>query len=92
MKSQLDMFKAEVRAFPCDRRWLEVQQAARFLNVVHGVDADKWWEKRVWRIVAPLRAAGVPEDEIRLQVLAFQQAVQIELQALCNQSVHGGAA
>ena len=92
MKSQLDMFKAEVLAFPCDRRWLEVQQAARFLNIVHGPDADKWWKQRIKRVAAPLRAAGVPEEEIRRQVNAFQTAVQVELQALCNQSVHGGAA
>lgn len=92
MKSQIDMFKAEVVVFPCDRRWLEVQQAARFLNIVHGPDADKWWKKRVSRVAAPLRAAGVSEEEIRRQVLAFQQAVQSELQALCNQSAHGGAA
>ncbi|TCN25888.1 hypothetical protein EV184_118112 [Sinorhizobium americanum] len=26
MKSQLDMFKAEVIVFPCDRRWMEIRK------------------------------------------------------------------
>lgn len=84
MKSQLDMFKAEVVAFPCDRRWLEVQQAARFLNIVQGPNADKWWKKRIQAIASPLRAAGVPEEEIRRQVFAFQEAVQVALWDLMN--------
>ncbi|WP_412550019.1 DUF6074 family protein [Sinorhizobium americanum] len=69
-----------------------MQQAARFLTIVHGPDADRWWKKRVRRVAAPLRAAGVSEEEISRQVLAFQDAVQMELHALCSQSTHGGAA
>ncbi|AWI58998.1 hypothetical protein AB395_00003362 [Sinorhizobium fredii CCBAU 45436] len=71
---------------------MEVQQAARFLNIVHGPNAEKWWKKRTRSIAASLRVAGVPEDEIRQQVLAFQDAVQMELQTLGNQPAQGGAA
>ncbi|MDI7865056.1 DUF6074 family protein [Rhizobiaceae bacterium n13] len=84
MKSQLDMFKAEVIVFPCGRRWLEVQQAARFLNIVHGPNADKWWKKRIQSMASSLRSSGVAEEEIRRQVLAYQEAVQGALWELTN--------
>ncbi|MFC3207391.1 DUF6074 family protein [Aquamicrobium soli] len=83
MISQLDLFKAEVVAFPADRRRVEVIRAAKFLNVVRGgIYAERGW-KRICRDMArSLRDAGVEEIEVRRQIMAFQDAVQAELNAM----------
>jgi hypothetical protein len=85
MRSQLDFFKADVIAFPLDRRRVEVIRAAKFLNVVHGAYAERGW-KRICRDMArQLRAVGIEESEVRSQVMAFQEAVQGELRAMVEQ-------
>lgn len=78
---------ALIIAFPLDRRWLEVTQAAKLLNRVHGRPADDWWKKTCKVMAADLRSAGVDDHEVRRQILAFQDAVQVELQTL---ALHAG--
>lgn len=87
---QLDMFRAEVIAFPLDRRWFEVMQAAKLLDFIQGKEVDKWWRKTCRKMADHLRSAGVPEDEVRRQILAFQGAVQVEVQRLAQQSMQAG--
>ncbi|MDB5522359.1 MAG: hypothetical protein JWM58_122 [Rhizobium sp.] len=73
--------------FPIARRLREVRQAAEELNQMHGEAAVLFWKARIRSIADPLAAAGIPEDEVRRQVFAFQDAVQRELQALALDSV-----
>lgn len=87
MARQLDMLKAEVVPFPFDRRWREVQGAARFINVVSTFDngqegVDQWWGKKCAEMAKRLRKAGVGETEIRFQLLTFENAVQAALRDL----------
>lgn len=85
MRSQLDFFKAEVVAFPFDRRRAEVIRAAKFLNVVHGEFAERGWKRICKDMAKRMRAAGLSEAEIRSQAVAFQNAVQGELRAMMVQ-------
>jgi hypothetical protein len=87
---QLDMFRAEVIAFPLDRRWFEVMQAAKLLDFSQGKEINRWWRKTCRKMADGLRSAGVPESEVRRQILAFQDAVQIEVQRLARQSAQAG--
>lgn len=71
-------------AFPAERRRAEVERAAKFLDVVQGVYADRGW-KRICRDVARrLRDAGIAEPEVRRQLIAFQDAVQVELRSMAE--------
>lgn len=74
-------------AFPFARRLKEVREAAEELNRMHGEAAVLFWKALIRSIADPLTAAGIPEDEVRRQVFAFQDAVQKELQALALESV-----
>lgn len=67
-------------AFPAARRRSEIEQAARMLNETHGPAAVAAWKELAQSMAVRMRAMGVAEDEVREQILAFQTAVQIELQ------------
>jgi hypothetical protein len=84
MRSQLDFFKADVIAFPLDRRRVEVIRAAKVLNVVQGAYAERGWKRICRDLARELRAAGVDELEVRQQIMAFQDAVQDELRAMVD--------
>ncbi|MCY0094606.1 DUF6074 family protein [Hoeflea ulvae] len=73
---------ALVIAFPLDRRRVEVIQAAKRLDLLHGQPADKWWKETCKAMADDLRSVGVGDEDVRRQVLAFQDAVQVELQRL----------
>lgn len=75
---QRDLFKADVLTFPLART-AEVRRMARFLAVVHGHFAERYYAKRCRQLAKQMRAAGIPHSEIRRQIQAFQEAVQVEL-------------
>ncbi|MDI6029067.1 DUF6074 family protein [Corticibacterium sp. UT-5YL-CI-8] len=75
---QLDFFKAEVRAFPLAQT-VEVQRMARFLSVVHGENAERYYLKRCRELSKRMRSAGLSELEVRCQIADFQTAVQHQL-------------
>jgi hypothetical protein len=76
---------AEPIAFPAAFRTREVRQAAEELNKTHGEAAVRFWKSLIRSIADPLSAAGIPDDEVRRQVYAFQDAVQMELQSLAEE-------
>ena len=72
---------SEVIAFPSARRRAEVLRAANMLNQTHGEAANEAWRSLMRAMAAQLTAMGVSTGEMRQQVLEFQAAVQLELQA-----------
>ena len=75
---QRDFFKADVMVFPLART-IEVPRMARFLLVVHGEAAEKFYRKRCRELAKRMRAAGLSDAEINRQILDFQDAVQVAL-------------
>ena len=75
---QRDFFKADVLVFPLART-VEVPRMARFLLVVHGEGAQKYYVKRCRELAKRMRAAGLSDTEIWRQIADFQDAVQISL-------------
>lgn len=88
---QHDLFKAVVFAFPLART-VEVPRMARFLIVVQGANAEKYYRKRCSELAKRMRAAGLNEDEIRRQISGFQDAVQSHLRENHKREISGGAA
>lgn len=78
---QLDFFKAEVRPYPLART-IEVPWMVRFLTVCHGDRAEKYYRDRCRELAKRMRKAGLSEDEIRRQILDFQDAVQRQLREM----------
>jgi predicted secreted protein len=72
---------SEVIAFPSARRRAEVLHAVNMLNQTHGEAANEAWRSLMRSMAAQLTAVGVSAGEMRQQVLEFQAAVQLELQA-----------
>ena len=69
-------------AFPVSHRTADVRKAAETLNETHGEAAALYWKSLVRSIADSLLAMGIPDDEVRREILAFQDSVQMELQAL----------
>jgi hypothetical protein len=70
--------------FPAASRHREVREAAEMLNRTHGEAATLYWRTLVRSIAEPMTALGVPEDEVRRQIFAFQDAVQAELRTMAD--------
>jgi len=81
MRKQLDLFKAEVMAFPLERT-VDVARMARFLDVVQGDRALLHYVKICKRMNRRLRSIGISPEEARRHVEAYQTAVQTELARL----------
>ena len=71
----------EVIAFPSSRRRAQVLQAVKMLNETHGEAANEAWRSLMRALADQLTAMGISAGEMRRQVLEFQAAVQLELQA-----------
>jgi hypothetical protein len=61
---------------------MHVREAAEMLNRTHGEAAVAYWKTLVRSIADPLIAIGIPEDDVRREILEFQASVQLELQNL----------
>ena len=72
---------SQIISFPAARRRADVLQAARMLNETHGPAANEAWRALMSGLADELRATGIPEAEMRRQVMEFQAAVQLELRA-----------
>ncbi|MBX9459261.1 MAG: hypothetical protein KL863_26240 [Rhizobium sp.] len=73
----------QVIAFPAAQRRAQILQAVEMLNDTHGEAANQAWRSMMRSMAEQLTAQGIPQDEMRRQVLEFQAAVQFEL---CAQS------
>lgn len=69
-------------AFPVSHRTADVRKAAEVLNETHGEAAAVYWKSLVRSIADSLLAMGIPDDEVRREILEFQDCVQAELQAI----------
>lgn len=66
--------------FPVVRRLHAIRSAAAELEDLHGAEALQFWRRRCRALADELFACGCSEEEVRHQVLVFQDEVQIELQ------------
>jgi hypothetical protein len=66
--------------FPVVRRLHAIRGAAAELEDLHGAEALQFWRRRCRALADELLACGCSEDEVRHQVMVFQDEVQAELQ------------
>jgi len=69
----------EVVAFPLAARVGDVERCARELDRIHGNAAVEYWKIECRQLAVELSALGLPDSEIRREVLAFQAEVQIAM-------------
>ena len=69
-------------AFPISHRTADVRKAAEILSQTHGEAAVLYWKSLVRSIADSLLEMGIPDDDVRREILAFQDCVQIELQTI----------
>jgi hypothetical protein len=65
--------------FPVASRAGDIERCARELDDRHGVEAADYWKTECRRLASQLTAIGLSEDEMRHQVMLFQEEVQAEL-------------
>ncbi|WFS04783.1 DUF6074 family protein [Rhizobium tumorigenes] len=65
--------------FPVASRAGDIERCARELDDKHGTDAVDYWKTECRRLAAQLTAVGLSEDDVRRQVMLFQDEVQAEL-------------
>ena len=65
--------------FPVAGRAGDIERCARELDDKHGIEAADYWRAECRKLAASLSAIGLTEDEVREQVLTFQDEVQGEL-------------
>jgi hypothetical protein len=61
--------------FPLARQKELVAQSARELDRLQGAEADQYWILLCRRLGAKLAALGCSLERVRLEILAFQEAV-----------------
>lgn len=71
--------RSVVSFFPLAWRQDLVKRSAIALDNHHGNAAIAFWRNTCRDLGAELIARGCPEEEMRLQILDFQAAVQVEL-------------
>lgn len=64
-----------LNVFPLTHRKDLVLQAAIALDRLHGPSADHYWISRCRSLASELKALGCPDDRVRVEILAYQQAV-----------------
>lgn len=65
--------------FPVSGRAGDIERCARELDDKHGIEAADYWKTECRKLAAQLTAIGVSEDDVRRQVMLFQDEVQAEL-------------
>lgn len=65
--------------FPMAHRKELVLQAAIALERLHGPSADRYWISQCRSLASQLSALGCAEDQVRAEILAFQEAVLFTL-------------
>lgn len=65
--------------FPVASRAGDIERCARELDDKHGPEAVVYWKTECRRLAAQLTAVGLSEDDVRHQVMLFQDEVQAEL-------------
>lgn len=71
----------EIVAFPAARRRSRILDAVNMLNETHGPAANEAWKLLMRGMAEELTAMGCSTEDMRRQVLEFQAAVQLEMQA-----------
>lgn len=75
-----DLDAATIVPFPVARRLTAIRAAAAELEDLHGAEALQYWRRRCRMLADELLSCGCAEDEVRRQVMDFQDEVQAELQ------------
>ena len=70
--------RAQLVAFPIDRRVAMVRQATLELSALNGDDANNYWRVKAKALLQDLTRQGRGMDEARTEVLRFFEAVQAE--------------
>lgn len=65
--------------FPVNRHVSQVRAAAETLYNTHGDAAAAYWKAAIRSIADPLFAIGCSEDQVRAEILSFQDSVQLEM-------------
>jgi len=73
---------ARTIAFPVSHRTADIRKAAEVLNDTHGEAAAIYWKSLVRSLADSLLAMGIPDEEVRREILVFQDCVQAELQTI----------
>ncbi|MDM9649796.1 MULTISPECIES: DUF6074 family protein [unclassified Rhizobium] len=82
-KSLKAMTTSEIVLFPVASRAGDIDRSAAELERLHGADAVQYWKTECRRLASELESLGLPEAEVRHQVMVFQTEVQ---QALVQRS------
>lgn len=73
---------ASLTIFPAASRSRDIRTAAETLYRTHGEAAALYWKSLVRSIADPLIAMGIPDEDVRREIFAFQASVQAELQSI----------
>jgi phenylacetate-coenzyme A ligase PaaK-like adenylate-forming protein len=65
--------------FPLSGQASTIRRCARELENVHGDEALQYWKTECRILAEGLKKLGCSEDAIRMQVMAFQTEVQVEM-------------
>jgi hypothetical protein len=68
-----------VVAFPLSGRRGTIRRCARELENIHGEAATRYWRTECRALADSLAQLGCSEDDIHVQVMAFQTEVQLEM-------------
>jgi hypothetical protein len=74
----MDNKRAQLLAFPIDRRVALVRRAAAELLELNGDDANGYWRTKAKTLLQELMRQGRDMDDARKEVLRFFEAVQVE--------------
>ena len=79
MEVSSQMGVSQVVAFPVTNRRAHIRRCAEILDGKHGAEANAYWRQECRQLANELLSIGCPEDDMRRQVMDFQNAVQMEL-------------
>ncbi len=77
--------RSEVIAFPAKNRVADIKRCVQMLEVLHGEEANRFWRDECRALAAHLLNLGYDDSAMRQEVLEFQNVVQAELWAGCQQ-------
>lgn len=77
--AQLQPAPSSLAFFPLASRRDLVRSAAVTLDRLHGENATVFWRTTCRQLGAELLDLGCPEDQMRAEIMDFQDAVQMEL-------------
>lgn len=77
--------RSEVIAFPVKNRVADIKRCVQMLDTLNGEEANRFWRDECRALAAHLVNLGYDDVAMRHEVMEFQNAVQTELWAACQQ-------